>query len=64
MKNQQQNNQKKFLCRLSFLTFTLPSLCIRSDIYSGEAAPGCSAHDDGCDGSTGTKDVAKIIGKI
>jgi hypothetical protein len=25
------------------------------DIYSGEAAPGCSAHDDGCDGSTGTE---------
>lgn len=23
-------------------------------VYSGEAAAGCSAHDDGCDGSTGT----------
>lgn len=24
-------------------------------LYSGEAAPGCSAHEDGCDGSTGTE---------
>lgn len=23
--------------------------------YSGDAAPGCSAHEDGCDGSTGIK---------
>jgi hypothetical protein len=26
---------------------------------SGEAARGCSAHDEGCDGSTGTKNKSR-----
>lgn len=26
-------------------------------VHSGDAAPGCSAHEDGCDGSTGTEKI-------
>lgn len=39
------------------LHFLLPSLFKKT--LSGEAAPGCSAHEDGCDGSTGIEKQIK-----